>query len=413
MTTPSKAQEESRLRQFAVKKDGVTFVNKPHLLKMLPQFYLLHLQQQLKNSEYLTLKILVYLLQSQKQVSLELLASLMPYPIQFESRRRSLQRFLKSSALKLESLWFPLIREILKAKFSQNQLLKLTIDRTQWRDKNVFVISLIWDKRAIPLYWQLLDKRGSSNIEEQKSLIKPILALLKDYEVLILGDREFGSVKLGSWLCEQQVKFVVRVKQSRYVQQEYSEYTRLSELGLLPGTNFFLTGVTVTKQPGFGKFNVAGYWRRKYRGKGEDEGWYLLTNLGSSHQALAAYKSRSGIEAMFKDCKTGGYNLEKSHASDERLKKLILLIALAYTCAVFQGQRIKRMGIQKYIGRLTELKRAARRHSSFWIGLYGQSWVVGMEFCGEIIAELMKIRRNKLPFFQRGLRAMTLILRMF
>ena len=76
------------------------------------------------------------------------------------------------------------------------------------------------------------------------------------------------------------MKFVVRVKQSRYIQQEYSEYTRLSELGLLPGTRFFLTGVTVTKQSGFGKFNVAGYWRRKYRGKGEDEGWYLLTNLG-------------------------------------------------------------------------------------------------------------------------------------
>lgn len=57
---------------------------------MFPQFYQTHLQQQLKNTEYLTLKILVYLLQSQKQVSLELLASLMPYPIQFESRRCSL-----------------------------------------------------------------------------------------------------------------------------------------------------------------------------------------------------------------------------------------------------------------------------------------------------------------------------------
>src|ERR687885_1746955 len=134
---------------------------------------------------------------------------------------------------------------------------------------------------------------------------------------------------------------------------------------------------------------------------------------GSSQQAITADKCRSGIEAMFKDCKTGGYNLEKSHASDERLKSLILLIALAYTCAVFQGQRIKRMGIQKYIGRLSELKRAYRRHSSFWIGLYGHSWVVVMEFCGEIVAELMRIRRNKLPFFQRGLRAMSLILRMF
>jgi hypothetical protein len=209
------------------------------------------------------------------------------------------------------------------------------------------------------------------------------------------------------------VKFVFRVKQERYIQQESSDYTRLSELGLLPGTSFFFTGVKVTKQQGFGKFNVAGYWRRKYRGKVEDEGWYLLTNLGRYDQAVAAFKCRSGIEAMFKDCKTGGYNLEKSHANNQRLKNLILLIALAYTCAIIQGQRIKHMGIQKYVGRLTEFKRSQRRHSSFWIGLYGQSWVVGMEFCQEIIAELMRIRRNKLPFFQRGLRAMSLILRMF
>lgn len=396
-----------------VKKDGVSVVKKPHLLKMFPQFYLLHLQQQLKTTEYLTLKKLVYLLQCHRQVSIELLASFMPYPILFESRRKSVQRFLKLSTLQIETLWFPLVQEILKAKFKKAQSLKLTIDRTQWRDKNIFVISLIWDKRAIPLYWQLLDKRGSSNIAEQQSLITPILTLLKDYRIIILGDREFGSVKLGSWLCELDVKFVLRVKQERYIQQEFAEYTHLSELGLLPGTSFFLRGVKVTKQKGFGLFNVAGYWRRKSKGKVEDEGWYLLTNLETHQAAISAFKSRMGIEAMFKDCKTGGYNLEKSHANNERLEKLILLIALAYSSAILQGQKIKRMGIQKYVGRLTERLRSGRRHSSFWIGLYGQSWVVGMEFCQDIVAELMRIRRNKLPFFQKGMRAMSLILSSF
>ncbi|WP_332960558.1 hypothetical protein [Microcoleus sp. AR_TQ3_B6] len=200
------------------------------------------------------------------------------------------------------------------------------------------------------------------------------------------------------------------MKQERYIQSEEADYVHLSEVGLLPGSSFYLTGVNVTKQKGFGSFDVAGYWRRKYRGKVDDQGWYLLTNLGGLKPAIAAFKCRSGIEAMFKDCKTGGYNLEKSHANNERLKNLILVIAIAYSCAVLQGQKIKQMGIQKYTGRLTECKRSHRRHSSFWIGLYGQSWVVGMEFCQEIIAELMRIRRNKLQFFQRGLRAMSLIL---
>ena len=141
--------------------------------------------------------------------------------------------------------------------------------------------------------------------------------------------------------------------------------------------------------------------------------WYLLTNVGNLKQSINIFQSRSGIEAMFKDCKTGGYNLEKSHANNQRLSSLILLIAIAYSCAVTQGQKIKTMGIKKYVGRLTEYGRSIRRHSSFWIGLYGQCWVIGMEFCQDIISELMRIRRNKLPFFQRGLRAMSFILSMF
>jgi len=71
---------------------------------MFPQFYLLHLQRQLKNTEYLTLKILVYLWQSQKQVSIELLATLMPNPFQFESRKRSVLKILKLSSLNIKSL---------------------------------------------------------------------------------------------------------------------------------------------------------------------------------------------------------------------------------------------------------------------------------------------------------------------
>jgi hypothetical protein len=97
---------------------------------MFPQFYQIHLEKKLKSAEYLTLKILVYLLQSQKQVSIELLATLMPYPIQFESRRRSLQRFLKLDSLNIESLWFPLVKEILQAKFKKSKPLKLATDRT-------------------------------------------------------------------------------------------------------------------------------------------------------------------------------------------------------------------------------------------------------------------------------------------
>jgi len=392
-----------------VEKNGVAIVNKPPLLKMLPTFYQICWEHQLKQTQYLTLQILVFLLQAHKHVSIERLATVMPYPVLFESRRRGIQRFLMLPILNVETLWFPIIKYIVRTYIKSTKVLTLTIDRTQWRDKNIFVISLIWEQRAIPVFWQILPKRGSSNLSEQQRLISPALSLFKKYKIIILGDREFGSVKLAKWLCERKVKFALRVKQERYIKEEGQDYRRLSDLGLIPGTGFYLAGVQVTKQKGFDKFDVAGYWQRKYRCKSLDEPWYLLTNLGNLTSAISAYKRRSGIEAMFKDCKTGGYNLEKSHAADKRLMNLILIIAIAYSCAVIGGRRIKNIGIQKYIGRLKEFKRISRRHSSFWIGLYGQLWIGGMEFCNELVSKLMQLRRNKLPNFQKGLRAAALI----
>jgi hypothetical protein len=113
---------------------------------------------------------------------------------------------------------------------------------------------------------------------------------------------------------------------------------------------------------------------------------------------------------MFKTCKTGGYNLENYHACKDRLKSLVLLIVIAYSCAILRGSQIKRMGVHKYVGHLKEPGRTLRRHSSFWIGLYGQSSVTGIEFCQNLVAELISIRTNKRPFFQKEIRTMNLIL---
>ncbi len=70
---------------------------------------------------------------------------------------------------------------------------------------------------------------------------------------------------------------------------------KLKELGLVPGMKLFLTGVKLTKKKGFGQFSLAAYWKRKYRGKGSDEGWYILTNLNSLDATLKVYQARTGI----------------------------------------------------------------------------------------------------------------------
>jgi hypothetical protein len=112
---------------------------------------------------------------------------------------------------------------------------------------------------------------------------------------------------------------------------------------------------------------------------------------------------------MFKDCKTGGYNLEGSKANADRLVRLILLIALAMIIAWLQGQRTRLQRLETYVARTQEIGRNRKRHSNFWIGLYGYNWIIAFHECRAWVEELMSNNCHKKSFYQRGLRAMTLI----
>jgi hypothetical protein len=57
---------------------------------------------------------------------------------------------------------------------------------------------------------------------------------------------------------------------------------------------------------------------------------------------------------MFRDYKTGSYNIEGTGLKGERLIKIILLMAIAYSSAMFQGTEIQKKQVQKYISRSKE-----------------------------------------------------------
>jgi hypothetical protein len=139
----------------------------------------------------------------------------------------------------------------------------------------------------------------------------------------------------------------------------------------------------------------------------------LLTNFSCLEETIKAYKKRSGIEAMFKDCKSGGYNLEGSKASTERLTRLVLLIAIAYTFSTLKGKAIKSIGQQKYIGRERKIRQSLTRNSNFWLGLYGDVWIIAKDFVADWVEELMRVNPNKLPFYQKGIKAMNIIQKAF
>lgn len=96
---------------------------------------------------------------------LETLATALPLPIIFNSRRKKIQRFLSLPQLTVEKIWFPIVQSWLKTEFEPAYVLYIAIARTNWGCINLLMISWIWDKRAAPLYWELLPP-GNSNARE-------------------------------------------------------------------------------------------------------------------------------------------------------------------------------------------------------------------------------------------------------
>ncbi len=308
--------------------------------------------------------------------------------------------------LSLPLLWFPLIKKIISSQFKKGDRLIITIDRTQWKANNISMASVIWKKRALPIYWLLLSKKGSSNFYEQVATIRPVLKLLKNYKLVVIGDREYRSTAFALWLTKKKIHFILRLNKSTKIRPRYKKYQSLDSLEIKPGDKVLYKKVLVTEEKRKERFNVVVYWKRKYNNKQLPNPWYLLTNLENKEEVIKIFASRGGIEAMFRDCKSGGYNLEGSHALAQRLTNLILLIAIAYTASCLTGLKIRNTGLTEYINRLKLEGKNRPRHSYFWTGLYGTTWVLSMDICWGWVEKLMKTALNKLPFYQKGLTAM-------
>ncbi|MGB8698932.1 MAG: IS4 family transposase [Thermosynechococcaceae cyanobacterium] len=376
---------------------------------MIAEEFQLELKSQLTKAEYLLLSLIIVALQIVKKVKLETLAESLPIPILLESRRKKLQRFLDLGKFNLEKIWLPCFRKLIESTLGQNQIAYIAIDRTNWGYINILMVSLIWERRAWPIYWVLLEKAGNSNLEDQKKILNQILPLFANHKTVVLGDREFCSPKLGKYLGEKGLYFCLRQKKNINIKDGEEEFKELNDLGLGRGMKLFLNNISVTKGKGFGGMNIACKWKRNYKGFSAKEPWYILTNFESLDLAISAYQKRFDIEEMFRDFKKGGYNLEETQVVEKRLSVLIMLIAIAYVTASLEGRMIKQKGIQKYIARVREAKRSYSRHSSFYVCLHAHNWISLFHNQIEIIQELMQINRNKLPYYVKGIRAMELV----
>jgi hypothetical protein len=103
----------------------------------------------------------------------------------------------------------------------------------------------------IPVYWLPLNKRGNTNSWERTALLKRFIPQFGPDRIRgLLADREFIGDEWLGWLREQEIPFIIRIRNNSYITNAKSERIRVDRLfyALKPGEVLTIQGPMVLGQ---------------------------------------------------------------------------------------------------------------------------------------------------------------------
>jgi hypothetical protein len=281
-----------------------------------------------------------------KSLQLGQIVTALPLEGTRDTLKKRVQRFVKNAGVTVQDYYAPLARRILRRLAAGGARIHLTVDRTEWGDFNILYVCVGWRGRALPLLWSMLGP-GASSFAEQKALLEVVASWVPTgADVLLLGDREFGTGVLAQWALQQHWGICLRLRAHEYVRRTGAASFEMLPL-VLPGERGFWACVAFTQKHAVEGLHLAMYWAPTAA-----EPWYLITTEPTCKLACLSYAKRFRIEEMFKDFKnTGrGFGLELTglqHA--DRLARLLLALALVYTWLLLWGAYVIATGQQKLV----------------------------------------------------------------
>jgi len=269
---------------------------------------------------------------------LKAMAKKAPDQSKVESRIKRFSRCLQNEGIDAETYFIPFIEALLVGLANCGTLV-LAIDGSEvGRNCLALVISVIYQKRALPLVWIVIQgSKGHFPEETHCQLVQKVKPLLpENSDVIFLGDGEFDGNQLQAEIADKGWEYVCRTAKNRLVDDDGDQFA-LDEIHLQPGNCIALPDVSVT-QDEYGPVLVVAWWRRDTK-----EPIYLVSNMALAEEACSWYEKRFRIETFFSDQKSRGFHLHKSHISDpERLSRLLIATCLAYIWVIYLGVIAKR-----------------------------------------------------------------------
>jgi Transposase DDE domain len=255
-----------------------------------------------------------------------------PTGAKVSSREKQLSRWYQNEGVTHERYMLPFVEQVLSGL--SERTLTIIIDGSEvGRHCMALMVNVVYQRRAIPLLWSVVKgNKGHLPTALHLELLEQLRELLPEgADVVLLGDGEFDSVELQSFVTQQGWHYVCRTAKNSQV-CDSAGWQSLEEIALCPGCCLSLPDVCVTQQA-YGPVLVILWWRQ-----GEKEPIYLVTNFHLTEEACFFYRKRMRIETFFSDQKSKGFHLHKSHISDPlRLARLMIAASLAYIWIVALG----------------------------------------------------------------------------
>ena len=268
-----------------------------------------------------------------KNITLTELSTLINRKVKSESNLRRIQRFLTDFKIDFKEMAI-LMSGLMSEFLPKDKKWKLSMDRTNWKfgtqNINILMLSVVTeDKMAIPILWELLDKRGNSNTKERTTIMKRFIdAFGSEKAEVLLADREFFGKDWFDFLNKNGIDFIVRIRKSASVK---------TKKGHKRVENFFRKVEKGVKRVSKNKQIIYGqelYLAVTYL----DDISYIVSSF-KSEKIPDLYKQRWEVETLFGAFKSRGFNLENTHLKDrEKIKKLLLPISFSFIFAFMTGK---------------------------------------------------------------------------
>lgn len=297
-----------------------------------------------------TLTSLVSGMINKRSCHLNALGSGFEQDINDASREKAAKRFVESKFTDYSLHYLPYFRHLLASiltHLGKNEGICLVIDGSQIGSHVALMVSLVYQKRSIPVFWLL--KKGKKGhfpsdmhldiIRQVATILEPVLE--KGIPITLLGDGEFDSVDLQR-LCREELnwQYVFRTAcdTAMYENDDCFKPKSVKLTGIGKNETFFFIPSIDFSHKRYPDVNFL-YW---HDATIYEKPLYLISSYDDPFDIIFFYKKRFSIETLFKDLKSRGFNLDKSRLTTAfALFNLVLIAALGYCILMTFGQKNK------------------------------------------------------------------------